>query len=104
MSTLSLLFGVGLLMQAGTPAVAQSAAQSNVASIGNTPSAAVVVRTLTPVERGDIYMARKMYRDAIEMYMQAAPTAVVLNKIGIAYHQLAEIDTAGKYYQRAIKL
>ena len=49
-------------------------------------------------------MARKMYRDAIETYMQAPVSAQMLNKIGIAYHQLADIDTAGKYYQRAIKM
>jgi tetratricopeptide (TPR) repeat protein len=104
MFALSLLLGVGLLIQAGSPAVAQGVAKGNVATVANTPPADGVVRTLTPVERGDIYMARKMYRDAIETYMQAPPTAAILNKIGIAYHQLAEIDTAGKYYQRAIKL
>lgn len=97
MSTLSLLLGVGLLIQAGSPAAAQSSGFTNA-------NADASVRTLTPAERGDIYMARKLYRDAIETYMQAPPTAQMLNKIGIAYHQLADIDTAGKYYQRAIKL
>jgi tetratricopeptide (TPR) repeat protein len=27
----------------------------------------------------------------------------MLNKIGIAYHQMAQLELAGKYYQRAIK-
>ena len=60
-------------------------------------------RALSPTERGDIYMARKMYREAIDTYMQAPPTAPMLNKIGIAYHQMAELDLAAKYYQRAMK-
>lgn len=60
---------------------------------------------LTPEMRGDIFMARKMYREAIEMY-QSGPmdSAVLLNKIGIAYHQLLELDEARKYYERALKL
>ena len=97
MSTLSLLLGVGLLIQAGGPATGQS----NVAV--RVDAASGTVHVLTPAERGDIYMARKMYRDAIEMYMQAPPTAPLLNKIGITYHQLADINEAGKYYQRAMK-
>src|ERR1700692_2128686 len=95
MFTLSLLLGVGLLIQ---PAIAQGNGDAN----GNS-QAAGATHVLTPAERGDIYMARKMYRDAIETYMQAPVSAQMLNKIGIAYHQLADIDTAGKYYARAIK-
>lgn len=83
---------------------------------------------LTPEKRGDIYMARKMYHEAIEAYRQmeqeltaklpkrkprnddgsyqqtANKLAVILNKIGIAYHQLTELDTAKSYYERAVKL
>ncbi|MBI5085067.1 MAG: tetratricopeptide repeat protein [Acidobacteria bacterium] len=55
--------------------------------------------------RGDIFMARKMYREAIEVYSKVAPmTSIVLNKTGIAYHQLANLDTAKKFYERSIKL
>src|SRR5271169_6683701 len=62
-------------------------------------------RSLTPEMRGDIFVARKMYRDAIEMY-QTGPkdSAVIANKIGIAYHQLLELDSAKKWYDRAVKL
>jgi len=67
------------------------------------PADSPQARALTPSERGDIYMARKMYREAIETYMQAPASAQMLNKIGIAYHQLAELDLAAKYYQRAVK-
>ena len=59
---------------------------------------------LTPELRGDIYMARKMYRDAIDMYRQGPDTAVLANKIGIAFHQLLLLDAAKKNYERAMKL
>lgn len=58
---------------------------------------------LTPERRGDIFMARKMYREAIEQYKSLPETAVILNKIGIAYHQLMDFRTAERYYKRAIK-
>ncbi|MGH9631406.1 MAG: tetratricopeptide repeat protein, partial [Bryobacteraceae bacterium] len=59
---------------------------------------------LTPEKRGDIFMARKMYRDAIELYKQGISTnAVLSNKIGIAYHQLGQLDLARKSYEKAIK-
>jgi tetratricopeptide (TPR) repeat protein len=58
---------------------------------------------LTQEKRGDIYMARKMYREAIELYRECEQSAIILNKIGIAHHQLTDLATARKYYQRAIK-
>jgi len=89
------------LIFAALPCLAQTGAQVTQAANTITPPAAA--RQLTVVERGDIFMARKMYRDAIETYMQAPPSAQMYNKIGIAYHQLADLNNAGKYYQRAIK-
>src|SRR5579864_9559961 len=61
--------------------------------------------TLTEEERGDIMMARKMYREAIEAF-QSAPqkSAVIYNKIGIAYHQLQQLDNARKSYEKALKM
>ena len=61
--------------------------------------------TLTEEERGDIMMARKMYREAIEAF-QSAPqkSAVIYNKIGIAYHQLQQLDNARKSYEKALKI
>ena len=60
---------------------------------------------LTPEQRGDIYMARRMYREAIEAYQSVQPpTAVILNKIGIAYQQMGDLESAKKMYERAIKL
>jgi len=59
---------------------------------------------MTPERRADIYMARKMYREAIELYQQAPSSAVIWNKMGIAYHQMTQLDTAKKHYERALKL
>jgi tetratricopeptide (TPR) repeat protein len=66
---------------------------------------------LTPREkeevRGDIFMAKKMYTDAIAIYQGILRTeprnATLLNKVGIAYHQLMNLGQAKRYYDRAIK-
>lgn len=60
---------------------------------------------ITPEMRGDIYMARRMYREAIDVYRSIQPpTAVILNKIGIAFQQLGDLQSARKMYERALKL
>ncbi len=62
-------------------------------------------RVLTSEERGDIMMARKMYREAIDAFnSDPQKSAVLYNKIGIAYHQLQQLDNAKKYYERALKV
>jgi tetratricopeptide (TPR) repeat protein len=61
--------------------------------------------SLTPETRGDIYMARKMYREAIEAFREGSPKdPVLLNKIGIAYHQMLQLDNARKSYEASIKV
>lgn len=65
------------------------------------PSGAV----LTTETRGDIYMARKMFREAVEMYRQSPQdSAVIANKTGIAYHQMLDLRDAKKCYQQSVKL
>src|SRR5947207_4739288 len=60
---------------------------------------------LTPEMRGDIMMARKMYREAIETFAEGSSKDPVLrNKTGIAYHQLMQLDKAQKCYEQAVKL
>lgn len=62
-------------------------------------------RDLTPEMRADIMMARKMYREAADIYADGAgKSAVLSNKLGIAYHQMLQFDAARKSYERAIKL
>jgi tetratricopeptide (TPR) repeat protein len=62
-------------------------------------------RTLTPEEHGDLFMARKMYREAVDSYKQGPKNSpVIRNKIGIAYHQLGDFAAARKYYEQAIRI
>lgn len=75
----------------------------------NAPEAPGVIppapEPLSPMKRGDILMARKMYREAIETYQDGIrDTAVIYNKIGIAYHQLTDFRSALDYYQRALRI
>ncbi len=97
----SLLIG---LLALPLPAAIQAQTEKPGAEVA--PSAGQIQQpaALTPEQRGDIFMARKMYREAIEQYQEAPQTAAVLNKTGIAYHQLLQIDTAKKFYQRSIRL
>jgi tetratricopeptide (TPR) repeat protein len=60
---------------------------------------------LSAETRGDIFMARKMYREAIEAFGEgSSKDAVLRNKIGIAHHQMMQLDIARKYYEQAVKL
>src|ERR1700736_1879387 len=60
---------------------------------------------VSPEIRGDIYMAKKMYREAAETYKESPQNSpVILNKTGIAYHQMLDLDTAKRYYERSIRL
>lgn len=60
---------------------------------------------LPPESRGDIFMARKMYREAIEAFAQGPRNdPVLVNKTGIAYHQMQQLDRARKFYEQALKL
>ena len=68
--------------------------------------AAEAPKTPLSVEtRGDIFMARKMYREAIDVFREdTSKNPVIINKIGIAYHQMQQLDNARKYYEQAIRL
>ena len=67
---------------------------------------ATEIRTvpLAPEQRADIFMARKMYREAIDKYREAPDSAVISNKLGIAFHQLQDLGAARRSYQRAVKM
>lgn len=60
---------------------------------------------LTPEQRGDVFMARKMFREAIDAYSEGPRNSpMTWNKIGIAYHQLGDLNAARKNYEHAIKV
>ena len=58
--------------------------------------------------RADIFMARKMYREAGDTYKEAIRhephSAKLFNKLGISYHQLMLLNNARREYERAWKL
>lgn len=103
--TLLLVAGAVLLAQpaakAQAPAVPAAAEEAKITPLAPPPEAPP--EPLTPERRGDIFMARKMHREAIEQYSKCPQTAVILNKIGIAHHQMNNLDMAKKFYERAIK-
>jgi tetratricopeptide (TPR) repeat protein len=50
-------------------------------------------------------MARKMYREAIDVYRENAKNSPVMwDKIGVAYHQLGDLNAARRAYEHAVKL
>lgn len=63
------------------------------------------VPTLSAEERGDILMARKMFREAVDVYREGPADSFLLhNKAGIAYHQMLQLTQAKKEYEQAIRL
>ncbi|SPE31412.1 putative Tetratricopeptide TPR_2 repeat protein [Acidobacteriia bacterium SbA2] len=63
---------------------------------------------LTFEERGDIFMARKSYEDAVDFYYRALKqtrfaNAIVWNKLGIAYQQLQNYSASRKAYNQAVR-
>lgn len=68
------------------------------------PAAEAAEPPLSPMRRADILMARKRYREAIEVYQEALrETAVTYNKMGIAYHQLEDFRAALQNYNKALE-
>ena len=59
-------------------------------------------------KRADSMLARKFFEDAVIEYQKALAVTprdyVIHNKLGIAYHQLLNLEMARKQYQRARKL
>ena len=60
---------------------------------------------LSPEIEGDLLMVHRSYAAAIEAYeRETQRTAVILNKIGVAYHHMFALDQARKYYQQALAM
>jgi tetratricopeptide (TPR) repeat protein len=87
--------------QEGQPAPPPGAA-------GQAQESSVKPHPLRFEERGDIYMARKSYEDAVDYYYRALKeahfaNAVLWNKLGIAYQQLQNYHASRKAYNQAIR-
>jgi len=103
----STLFAV-LFICLSAPGVA--AQQPPASEESNAAPANQATRPPTPREmaitRADIQMARKDYAQAVAEYevaLQFSPKdALVLNKLGIAYEQLGEVDKAERSYRKAV--
>ncbi len=59
-------------------------------------------------QRGDLYMVRKYYAEAVRVYRRLTEkeprNALFRNKLGIAYHQMQDLNSARREYRRAIGL
>jgi tetratricopeptide (TPR) repeat protein len=88
-----------------TPSATQSASLLKTSDNGLAkPAAQKPPAVLTSEMRGDIFMAEKKYREAAEMYRDNSKgSAVMLNKTGIAYHQMLQLDMAEKFYRLSLK-
>lgn len=86
-------------------------AQQNTSSSSDDSAAVPSIQKMTPQEvaltRGDIQMARKEYGQAVAEYRIAlrgnAKDALLLNKMGIAYQQLGDVNNAERSYKKAMK-
>jgi len=107
LSSVLVLALAGFLFQSapGSPAgTVANAAPAGLKAADQTSPAASPAKQLPPEELADIFMARKRYREALEEYQHCdLHSAVILNKIGIAYHQLMDLPNAKKYYTLSMK-
>lgn len=88
----SLVFA-GLLLSPGFPAAAEAVPQNLMT---------VSLQEMPPEQRGDLLMARQQYLAAIDAYRQAPMSAVIWNKLGIAYHHMLAMEQAKVDYERAL--
>jgi tetratricopeptide (TPR) repeat protein len=100
----SILFQILLVFLLAGTAVARQAQSS--ASPADTSVHQPTARELA-INKGDIQMARKDYEQAVADYQIALQgnqkDAMLLNKIGIAYQQIGDLNQAERFYKRAMK-
>jgi tetratricopeptide (TPR) repeat protein len=61
--------------------------------------------TLSPQTEGDLLMVHRSYAAALEAYQRdPVKSAVLWNKIGVAYHHMFALEQARKYYQMALAI
>jgi tetratricopeptide (TPR) repeat protein len=108
------LFAIPLVLVVACPAFAQQTptkiSDTTVNSASqNSAASPKPFSSLSPREaaemRADILMARKEYSDAAGVYMQILvdepKNAPLMNKVGVAYQQLGDLDRSERFYKRA---
>jgi tetratricopeptide (TPR) repeat protein len=116
----STLFAVSLALLLASSSSAQQSLRSISArtqsDTAENPSTGVSAQTTVPSPaaqrdrlemRGDILMARKEFPSAITMYSQILlvepKNAEVMNKIGVAYQQIGDLERSGRFYKKAMR-
>ncbi|MGA8220622.1 MAG: tetratricopeptide repeat protein [Candidatus Acidiferrales bacterium] len=101
---LALVFSLTLQAQQVTHPPAQDQSPSSADS-------APATRQMTPAQtaelRGDVMMARKEFAQAVSAYEQVTAAepknSLVLNKIGVAYQELGDLNRSSRFYKKAMK-
>jgi tetratricopeptide (TPR) repeat protein len=105
-----------LLLTLSIPAAGQTIPETRsmmmapgMAKVPSPQDPVIVVRPeITDEQMGDLYMVRKQFREAAEMFKKLSDqdprNPVYLNKLGIALHQQTALGLALKYYERAVKV
>jgi tetratricopeptide (TPR) repeat protein len=103
-AALRLVLAASLITLVVVPRYASGAQPPPAASAQTTPTGK---EPLSLEQRANLYMVRKMYREAIDTYLQALPQGkdfAIYNMIGIAYHNMLDFRAAKRSYERALKL
>ena len=110
------LFAIPLFLFVACPAFAQQTptkvsdtttadSPSTITSVGAKPLSSMSPREAAEM-RADILMARKEYFQAAGVYLQILlnepKNAELLNKVGVAFQQLGDLDRSEKFYKRAM--
>jgi tetratricopeptide (TPR) repeat protein len=110
------LFAIPLFLFVACPAFAQQTptkvsdtttadAASTSTSVGAKPLSSMSPREAAEM-RADILMARKEYFQAaggyLQMLLNEPKNAELLNKVGVAFQQLGDLDRSEKFYKRAM--
>lgn len=109
------LFAIPLVFVVACPAFAQQTPTKVSDTSTSSPTASTQATpkpfsSLSPREaaemRADILMARKEYSQAVGAYMQILANepknAALMNKVGVAYQQLGDLDRSEKFYKRSM--
>ncbi|HXY00993.1 MAG TPA: tetratricopeptide repeat protein [Candidatus Limnocylindrales bacterium] len=87
---------------------AQTKPDTSQSTVPASPSAAGQSQSLSDEDLARLYLVRKQYREAQEIFhkltVQQPKNAVYWNELGISFHNQAELDPALKCYQKSGKL